>query len=33
MKSGLITVLTEKGLLEAAQFRCRQFGETFPHSN
>jgi hypothetical protein len=28
----LITILAEKGLMEAAQFRCRQFGEAFPQS-
>lgn len=28
----LITILAEKGLGEAAQFRCRQFGEAFPQS-
>jgi membrane associated rhomboid family serine protease len=28
----LITILAEKGLMEAAQFRCRQFGAAFPES-
>jgi TolA-binding protein len=28
----LIAILAEKGLLEAAQFRCRQFSEAFPQS-
>lgn len=30
--SQLIAVLAEKGLMEAAQFRTRQFGEAFPQS-
>ncbi|MCJ7524796.1 MAG: rhomboid family intramembrane serine protease, partial [Candidatus Aminicenantes bacterium] len=30
--SQLIAILAEKGLIESAQFRCRQFGEAFPHS-
>jgi len=30
--SQLITILAEKGLMEAAQFRLRQFGEAFPRS-
>lgn len=30
--SQLVSILAEKGLIEAAQFRCRQFGEAFPQS-
>lgn len=30
--SQLIAILAKKGLIEAAQFRCRQFGEAFPQS-
>jgi membrane associated rhomboid family serine protease len=30
--SHLVFILVEKGFMEAAQFRCRQFGEIFPQS-